>query len=162
MKTPLIQAFEQKLNLQKDVQHPHCRAGDTVRVHYKIEEQGKTDSGEKKYRIQAFEGVCLRYKKGGNASSIIVRKIAANSVGVERVFPLISPLVDRIEILSGGKVRRARLYYLRELSGKSARIRSRRLPAGSVLATVKAGGEEKIKKVKKEIVVKKKTQPKKK
>jgi len=137
MKNPVIDAFERKVCLPQDVKHPHVRPGDTVRVMYKIEEQAKAEGDAKKYRIQAFEGVCIRYKKGGAAASIAVRKVGANSVGVERVFPLISPLVDNIEILSGGRVRRARLYYLRELSGKSARIRSRRLPAGTVLATVK-------------------------
>ncbi len=137
MRNPIVQAFEQKSSLVQGVQHPNFRPGDTVRVLYKIEEQAKATGDAKKYRIQAFEGVCIRYKKGGAASSLVVRKIGANSVGVERVFPLISNMVDHIEVLSGGKVRRSRLYYLRELSGKSARIRSRRLPANTVLGTVK-------------------------
>ncbi len=137
MRHPILQAFEQKTSQLQGVQHPNFRPGDTVRVLYKIEEQAKAEGDAKKYRIQAFEGVCIRFKKGGAASSLVVRKIGANSVGVERVFPLISPMVDHIEVLSGGKVRRSRLYYLRELSGKSARIRSRRLPANTVLATVK-------------------------
>lgn len=135
MKNSLITQFEERV-FPKTKTHPNFRPGDTVRVNYKVEETAKGSEKEKKYRIQAFEGVCIRYKKGTAESSFTIRKIGANSVGVERIFPLCSPYVDSIEILSGGRVRRARLYYLRELSGKAARIRSRRLPSGTQLKTI--------------------------
>ena len=94
---------------------PDFRAGDTIRVHVKIVE------GEKE-RIQPFEGVVIRKKKGGIRSAFTVRKISCG-IGVERVFPLHSPRLDRIDVISRGKVRRARLFYLRSLKGKAARIR---------------------------------------
>jgi large subunit ribosomal protein L19 len=97
--------------------HPKLQIGDTVRVHTKIRE------GDKE-RIQIFEGVVIRWKKGGARASITVRKIS-HGVGVERVFPLNTPTIDKIEVKSHGRVRRARLYYLRELSGKAARIKER-------------------------------------
>ncbi len=90
------------------------RVGDTVRVHAKIKE------GDKE-RIQVFEGVVLRRKGNGIEASFTVRKISYG-VGVERVFPLHSPMIDKIEVASRGRVRRSRLYYLRNLSGKKARI----------------------------------------
>jgi large subunit ribosomal protein L19 len=95
---------------------PDFRVGDTIRVHVKIVE------GEKE-RIQPFEGVVIRKKKGGIRSSFTVRKISYG-IGVERVFPTHSPRVDRIDVISRGKVRRAKLFYLRGLKGKAARIRS--------------------------------------
>jgi large subunit ribosomal protein L19 len=95
---------------------PDFRVGDTIRVHVKIIE------GEKE-RIQPFEGVVIRKKKGGIRSSFTVRKISYG-IGVERVFPTHSPRVDRIDVISRGKVRRAKLFYLRGLKGKAARIRS--------------------------------------
>ena len=95
---------------------PDFRVGDTVRVHVKIVE------GEKE-RIQPFEGVIIRKKGGGIRSSFTVRKISYG-IGVERVFPTHSPRVDRIDVISRGKVRRAKLFYLRGLKGKAARIRS--------------------------------------
>jgi large subunit ribosomal protein L19 len=95
---------------------PDFRVGDTVRVHVKIVE------GEKE-RIQPFEGVVIRKKKGGIRASFTVRKISYG-IGVERVFPTHSPRVDRIDVISRGKVRRAKLFYLRGLKGKAARIRS--------------------------------------
>ena len=97
--------------------HPDFRAGDTVRVHVRIRE------GEKE-RIQVFEGVVLTRKRGGVHSTFTVRKVSYG-VGVERVFPLHSPMIARIEVKSRGRVRRARLFYLRERSGKAARIRDR-------------------------------------
>jgi large subunit ribosomal protein L19 len=97
---------------------PDFRVGDTIRVHVKIVE------GEKE-RIQPFEGVVIRKKKGGIRSSFSVRKISYG-IGVERVFPLHSPRVDRIDVISRGKVRRAKLFYLRGLKGKAARIRSQK------------------------------------
>jgi large subunit ribosomal protein L19 len=98
-------------------QHPDFRSGDTVRVHVRIPE------GDKE-RIQVFEGVVLSRKRGGISATFTVRK-TSYGVGVERVFPLHSPMIARIELKSRGQVRRARLYYLRDLTGKAARIRDR-------------------------------------
>jgi len=94
---------------------PDFRVGDTIRVHVKIVE------GEKE-RIQPFEGVVIGRKRGGIRSTFTVRKISYG-IGVERVFPLHSPRLDRIDVISHGKVRRAKLFYLRGLKGKAARIR---------------------------------------
>jgi large subunit ribosomal protein L19 len=94
---------------------PDFRVGDTVRVHVKIIE------GEKE-RVQLFEGVVIRKKRGGIRSTFTVRKISYG-IGVERIFPAHSPRIDRIDILSRGKVRRGKLFYLRGLKGKAARIR---------------------------------------
>lgn len=91
------------------------KVGDTVKVHVKIIE------GEKE-RIQPFEGVVIRKKKGGIRSTFTVRKISYG-IGVERIFPLHSPRIDRIDVISRGNVRRAKLFYLRNLKGKAARIR---------------------------------------
>ena len=142
MKNSIIQNFENSITENSSKVHPVFRPGDAIRVHYKIEEQSKSSGGEKKYRIQVFEGVCIRYKKGELQATFTVRKIGANSVGVERIFSLYSPLIDKIEISAPGDVRRSRLYYLRELTGKAARIRARRLPSGYVTSSVdKAQGE---------------------
>jgi large subunit ribosomal protein L19 len=94
---------------------PDFRVGDTVRIHVKIIE------GEKE-RVQLFEGVVIRKKRGGIRSTFTVRKISYG-IGVERIFPTHSPRIDRIDILSRGKVRRGKLFYLRSLKGKAARIR---------------------------------------
>jgi len=94
---------------------PDFRVGDTVRIHVKIIE------GEKE-RVQLFEGVVIRRKRGGIRSTFTVRKISYG-IGVERIFPTHSPRIDRIDILSRGKVRRGKLFYLRGLKGKAARIR---------------------------------------
>ena len=109
---PKIQALETS-QLRKG--HPDFRVGDTVRVHYKIVE------GDKE-RIQVFQGVVLKKHRAGLRSSFTVRKVSFN-VGVERVFMLHSPRLDKIEITSRGVVRRSRLFYLRDLSGKAARVR---------------------------------------
>jgi large subunit ribosomal protein L19 len=93
---------------------PDFKPGDTVRVHVKVIE------GEKE-RIQVFEGVVLRKSRGASRSTFTVRK-TSYGVGVERTFPLHSPRVDRIDVVTRGRVRRAKLYYLRKLSGKAARI----------------------------------------
>lgn len=93
---------------------PAFRPGDTLRIHVRIVE------GDKE-RIQLFEGVCLRRSGGSVRETFTVRK-TSYGVGVERTFPLHSPRVEKIEVVSYGKVRRAKLYYLRELSGKAARI----------------------------------------
>ncbi len=101
--------------LRKD--HPRIQIGDTVRVHSKIKE------GEKE-RIQVFEGVVIRQRRGGTSASLTVRKVS-HSIGVERSYPLHTPSIEKIEIKSHGKIRRAKLYYLRRLSGKAARIKER-------------------------------------
>ena len=97
------------------------RVGDTVKVHVKIVE------GEKE-RIQPFEGVVIRKKRGGIRSTFTVRKISYG-IGVERVFQMHSPRVDRIDVISRGKVRRAKLFYLRNLKGKAARIKGQKKQA---------------------------------
>ncbi|MBZ0114715.1 MAG: 50S ribosomal protein L19 [Thermoanaerobaculia bacterium] len=97
---------------------PTFRAGDTVKVHVRVIEGAKE-------RIQVFQGVVIARRGGGTRESFTVRKVSGG-IGVERVFPLHSPVVDRIEVLRHGRVRRAKLYYLRELQGKAARIRERR------------------------------------
>ena len=94
---------------------PAFKPGDTVKVYVRIVE------GQKQ-RIQAFEGVVIRRRRGDSRSSFTVRKVSYG-VGVERTFPLHSPVIDRIEVVNRGKVRRSRLYYLRGLRGKKARIR---------------------------------------
>ena len=94
---------------------PEMRAGDTVRVHTKIKE------GDKE-RIQIFEGVVIAYRKGSPGSSMFTVRKVSYGVGVERMFPVHSPRIDRIEVVGHGEVRRSRLYYLRELQGKAARL----------------------------------------
>ena len=92
-------------------------AGDTLRVHTKVRE------GEKE-RVQVFEGVCIRKKNNGTAGTFTVRKVSYG-VGVERVFPTFSPRIEKIERLSSGEVNRSRLFFLRELEGKKARLKAR-------------------------------------
>jgi large subunit ribosomal protein L19 len=94
---------------------PQFKAGDTVRVHYKIREGGKE-------RVQVFEGVVIKRHRGGLRSTFTVRKVSYG-MGVERVFPVHSPRIDRLEVKNRGRVRQARLYYLRSRRGKAARIR---------------------------------------
>jgi len=106
---------------------PPFRVGDTVRVHYRITE------GEKE-RIQVFQGVVIRRSGGGLGRTFAVRKVSAG-VGVERVFPAASPNIDKLEVVSSGRVRRAKLYYLRELQGKKARLREIRTEDGSASAS---------------------------
>jgi large subunit ribosomal protein L19 len=108
----VLEAIE-KEQMRGDI--PEFKPGDTVKVYVRIVE------GQKQ-RIQAFEGVVIRRRRGNNRSSFTVRKISYG-IGVERTFPLHSPVIDRIEVISRGKVRRSRLYYLRELRGKKARIK---------------------------------------
>lgn len=96
---------------------PDFRPGDTVRVNVRVRE------GEKE-RLQAFEGIVIRRRGGGLNETFTVRKVS-NGVGVERIFPLHSPVVSDIQLVREGRVRRAKLYYLRNLSGKAARIRER-------------------------------------
>ena len=110
----IIQKIENE-HLRAD--HPRFRAGDTVKVHTRIIE------GEKE-RIQVFQGVVLRLKRGTTDSTFIVRKVS-DGVGVERIFPMNSPFIDHVELVTQGRVRRSRLYYLRALKGKAARIKPR-------------------------------------
>ena len=107
----------QELEAQERTDLPDFRPGDTVRVHVRIVE------GDKE-RVQVFEGVVLQRRRAGASSSFVVRKVSYG-VGVERVFPLHSPAIAKIELKARGRVRRSRLTYLRELSGKAARIRER-------------------------------------
>lgn len=93
------------------------RPGDTTRVHVRIVE------GDKE-RVQVFEGVVIRIKRGGARATFTVRKVSYG-VGVERVFPLHSPAIDKVEVIASGRVRRARLYFLRDLRGKKARLKDR-------------------------------------
>ncbi len=106
---------------------PSFREGDTVRVNVRVVDYKDLKGGkvEKRERIQAYEGVVIARHNKGISSSFTVRKISSN-VGVERVFPLHSPMLQSIEVKRNGRVRRAKLYYLRELRGKAARIRERR------------------------------------
>jgi large subunit ribosomal protein L19 len=105
---------------------PDLAPGDTVRVSTKVVEGGKE-------RIQPFQGVIIKIQGGGASASFTVRRIAYG-VGVERTFPLASPRVEKVEVIRHGKVRRAKLYYLRERSGKGARIKERRVARGKVAA----------------------------
>ena len=107
-----LSAIEKK-ELRTDI--PEFGVGDTVRVHVKIKE------GDKE-RIQVFEGIVIAYKRGDNRSTFTVRKTSFGQ-GVERIFPLHSPVIDQIEVARKGRVRRAKLYYLRNLKGKAARIK---------------------------------------
>ncbi|MBF0226175.1 MAG: 50S ribosomal protein L19 [Desulfobacterales bacterium] len=97
---------------------PKFKPGDTVKVHVKIKE------GEKE-RIQMFQGVVLSKRRGSTNATFIVRKISYGGIGVERIFPLHSPSIDKIEIITKGKVRRAKIYYLRNLTEKAARMKIR-------------------------------------
>jgi len=114
MRNKYIDAFEAKQVESKNI--PDFRAGDTLRVAVTIKEGDKT-------RIQNFEGVCIARRGQGTGETFIVRKIGANSVGVERIFPIYSDSLNEIKVLRRGKVRRAKLFYLRGRKGKSARIK---------------------------------------
>ncbi len=119
MKQPLIAQFEAK-HMKSDI--PDFRPGDTIRVYVKITEKSRD---EERTRVQPFEGVVLRRSGGGLNEIVTVRRVTY-SVGVERTFPLHAPVVDRIEVLRRGRVRRARLYYLRGRSGRASRIKELR------------------------------------
>ena len=108
----LLQAVDNS-QLRTDI--PKLRSGDTVRVHVKIKEGDK-------FRIQLFEGVVLSIKRHGISSTFTVRKVSSG-YGVERIFPLHSPILEKVEVVKQGKVRRARLYYLRGRRGKAARLK---------------------------------------
>jgi large subunit ribosomal protein L19 len=114
MITPYLQKVYNK-NKRADL--PEFEIGDTIRVHVKIKE------GDKE-RLQAFEGAVIARKNSGMGETITVRKISFGQ-GVERIFPINAPVIDRVEIVKTGKVRRAKLYYLRALRGKAARLKER-------------------------------------
>jgi large subunit ribosomal protein L19 len=114
----------QKEWLRNDV--PPFRAGDTVRVSVRVKE------GEKE-RIQAFEGVCLARRGSGVSETFTVRKVS-NGVGVERIFPVHSPMLAEVKVVRRGRVRRAKLYYLRNLTGKATRIKEKKVRAAAPAA----------------------------
>lgn len=116
-------------NTQLRTNIPNFQPGDTVKVHVRIKES------ETKERLQIFEGICIARKHGGVRETITVRKVSFG-VGVERIFPLHATIIDHIDVVKRGRVRRAKLYYLRNLRGKAARIRER-----DTRAKAKQGGE---------------------
>ncbi len=113
----LVKFVEEQAVIKKQV--PAFKAGDTVSVHYKIREGNKE-------RIQIYQGVVIQRNSVGVNETFTVRKMS-NGVGVERIFPVNSPNIDKIDVNNHGKVRRAKLFYLRELTGKAARIKSKRV-----------------------------------
>src|SRR2546425_13326967 len=121
----------EKTQLRNNI--PEFQPGDTVRVHVRIKES------ETKERLQAFEGVCIARKHGGVRETITVRKTSFG-VGVERIFPLHATVIDHIDVVKKGHVRRAKLYYLRGLRGKAARIRERDTRQVEVAAAAAAAG----------------------
>jgi large subunit ribosomal protein L19 len=127
MRRSAIEYIEAK-HLRKEL--VDFRTGDSVRVHWKVKE------GEKE-RVQAFEGIVIRKKKGNNRASFTVRKVSFG-VGVERIFPLHSPRYEKIEILSRGNVNRNRLFYLRELKGKASRVETQEETTAASAATSEA------------------------
>ncbi len=117
MRNKYIESFEKAQLDNRNI--PEFRAGDTVRVAVRIKEGSKT-------RVQNYEGLCIAIRGQGTGRTFNVRKMGANSVGVERIFPLYSDSIESIEVLRRGRIRRAKLYYLRELKGKAARIKELR------------------------------------
>lgn len=117
MRNKYIENFEKAQIAEKTI--PDFRAGDTVRLAVRIKEGDKT-------RIQNYEGVCIAKRGQGTGETVTVRKIGANSVGIERIFPIYSDSIDDITVVRRGRVRRAKLFYLRELAGKKARIKELR------------------------------------
>jgi large subunit ribosomal protein L19 len=112
----LMKVVEQEFAMEREI--PNFRAGDTITVHYKISEGNKE-------RIQQFRGVVLQRRGKGNTETFTVRKMSGN-IGVERIFPTASPFIDKIEINKHGRVRRARIFYFRDLTGKKARIKEKK------------------------------------
>ncbi|WP_456458349.1 50S ribosomal protein L19 [Nitratifractor sp.] len=117
MKNKYIESFEKSQIEGKSV--PEFRAGDTVRVAVRIKEGNKE-------RVQNFEGVCISLRGEGAGKTFTVRKMGANNIGVERIFPLYSESIENIEVVRRGRVRRAKLFYLRDRKGKAARIKELR------------------------------------
>lgn len=132
----VIDAIEREQIAEAKARHatPEFRPGDTVRVSVRVTEGSRQ-------RVQAFEGVCISRTSRGMGSTFTVRKVSYGE-GVERVFPLYAPIIESIEVVRQGRVRRAKLYYLRERSGKSARIRERRRTATGRPAKPAAANED--------------------
>ena len=117
MKPEIIKTLEKELVVQKEL--PKFKAGDTVTVHYKIIEGNKE-------RVQQYQGVVIQRSGEGSTETFTVRKMSGN-VGVERIFPISSPFIEKIDLNKKGVVRRARIYYIRDLTGKKARIKEKRV-----------------------------------
>ncbi|MBU0721546.1 50S ribosomal protein L19 [bacterium] len=117
MRNKYIENFEKAQMNEKTF--PEFRAGDTVRLAVTIKEGDKT-------RVQNYEGVCIAKRGQGTGQTITVRKIGANSIGIERIFPIYSDSINEITVIRRGRVRRAKLFYLRDLAGKKARIKELR------------------------------------
>ena len=117
MKPEIIKTLEKELVVQKEL--PKFKAGDTVTVHYKIIEGNKE-------RVQQYQGVVIQRSGEGTTETFTVRKMSGN-VGVERIFPISSPFIEKIDLNKKGVVRRARIYYIRDLRGKKARIKEKRI-----------------------------------
>ncbi|MFA5235112.1 MAG: 50S ribosomal protein L19 [Sulfurimonas sp.] len=117
MRNKYIENFEKAQVAEKNI--PDFRAGDTVRLAVTIKEGDKT-------RVQNYEGVCIAKRGQGTGQTITVRKIGANSIGIERIFPIYSDSINEIAVVRRGRVRRAKLFYLRDLAGKAARIKELR------------------------------------
>jgi len=117
MRNKYIENFENAQVAEKTI--PEFRAGDTIRMAITIKEGEKT-------RVQSYEGVCIAMSGQGTGKTITVRKIGANGVGIERIFPIFSDSINEIKVIRRGRVRRAKLYYLRDLAGKKARIKELR------------------------------------
>jgi len=111
-----MEVIEKEYSVKNE--YPKFGAGDTITVHYKIKEGNKE-------RIQQFRGVVLQRSGTGHTETFTVRKMSGN-IGVERIFPVASPFIDKIELNKHGKVRRARIFYLRDLTGKKARIKEKK------------------------------------
>ena len=115
----------------KESNYPSFSAGDTITVHYKIKEEKESKKKDKDpFRIQQFRGVVIQRRGSGLTETFTVRKMSGN-IGVERIFPLSSPFIDRIEVNKHGHVRRARIFYFRGRTGKSARIQTKRITASA-------------------------------
>lgn len=117
MRNKYIENFEKAQTAEKNL--PDFRAGDTVRLAVIIKEGDKS-------RVQNYEGVCIAKRGQGTGQTVTIRKIGANSVGIERIFPIYSDSITDITVVRRGRVRRAKLFYLRELAGKKARIKELR------------------------------------
>jgi len=114
MRNKYIENFEKSQVSEKNI--PEFRAGDTVRLAVTIKEGEKT-------RVQNYEGVCIAIRGTGTGRTINIRKIGANGIGIERIFPIYTDSINEITVVRRGRVRRAKLYYLRDLAGKKARIK---------------------------------------
>ncbi len=120
MKVDLMKVAEAAFYAESK-QHPTFKSGDTITVTYRIVEENKE-------RLQKFKGVVIQRKGQGNTQTFTVRKMS-DSIGVERIFPINSPFIEKIELNKSGKVRRARIFYLRKLTGKKARIKEKKVAA---------------------------------